>query len=230
MIKEKSIDEFHLGHRKRLKERLLKSPIRTLPDYEILEMILFSVFPRKDTKSLAKKLLSKFGSLAEIVNADSTDLKSIEGVGDALIIQMKLLSDIFSRLHLPIDKPLQVLNNWMSVINYCNLTMGYKKVELFRVLYLNKNNCLIADQLCEHGTVDRIQIYPREIAKKALECNASAIILVHNHPSGAIEPSKEDIEMTKQIAKALSAISINLHDHLIISKNSHYSFRAKGLI
>jgi DNA repair protein RadC len=230
MIKEKSSEEFHLGHRKRLKDRFLKSPIRSLPDYEILEMILFSVFPRKDTKSLAKKLLSKFGSLADIVNADSTDLKSIEGVGDALIIQMKLLSDIFSRLHLPIDKPITVLNNWMSVIHYCNLTMGYKKIELFRVLYLNKNNCLIADQLCEHGTVDRVQIYPREIAKKALECNASAIILVHNHPSGFTEPSKEDIEMTKQIAKALSAISVNLHDHLIISKNSHYSFRAKGLI
>lgn len=230
---EKKIQEpetLHEGHRKRLKERFIKSPPRTLPDYEILEMVLFSVYPRKDTKALAKKLLSKFKTIPDLLNAEASELKQIEGAGDALIFQLRLLHDFFTRLHIPTNSSVNVLNSWMSVVHYCNLSMGYKKVEQFRVLYLNKNNALIEDQLCDYGTIDRIQIYPREIAKKALECSASAIILVHNHPSGNIQPSKEDIDMTKQITKALETISVNLYDHLIISKSQHFSFKASGLI
>lgn len=230
MNKKQKEENINSGHRKRLKERFVKSSLRTLPDYEILEMLLFSVYQRKDTKTLAKKLLSKFGSLADVINAENSELKSIAGAGEGLIIHMRLLADLFSRLHIPIDKPVSILNNWMSVIHYCNLSMGFKKIEQFRVLYLNKNNCLIADQLCDHGTVDKVQIYPREIAKKALEYSATAIILVHNHPSGNVQPSAEDIAMTKQIINALDSISVTVHDHIIISKTTHFSFKASGLL
>lgn len=218
------------GHRARLKERFLNSPLRTLPDYEILEMILFSIFPRKDTKSIAKTLLSEFGSLAGVINAEPTKLKAISGIGDSVGVQFKLLLDFFSRLHIPTQPGTEVLSNWHSVINYCQLTMGHTANENFRVIYLNKKNALVGDEISESGTIDKIHIYPREIAKRALHYNASSVILVHNHPSGDISPSEEDIRITQQVIKALSPLEITIHDHLIIGRSSHYSFRMSGLI
>ncbi len=219
-----------LGHRKRLKEKFLKVPIRSLADYEILELVLFDVFARCDTREMAKLLINKFGSVAGVLNAEPIELKQIEGIGDNAVFHLKLLLDLFSRLYMPVSEDKPVLSNWHSVINYCNLTMGFRKTECFRVLYLNKKNMLISDELSEGGTVDKVQIYPREIAKRAIEHSASAIILVHNHPSSEAKPSAEDIEMTKSIANALSPLSIKVHDHLIVANNNHYSFRASGLL
>ncbi len=218
------------GHRKRLKDKFLKVPIRSLEDYEILEMLLFDVFTRRDTRDMAKLLIAKFGSIAGVLNAEPIELKKIEGIGDSATLHFKLLLDLYSRILLPIKTGQQVLSNWHSVINYCNLTMGFKKSECFRVLYLNKKNALIADELSEAGTIDKVQIYPREIAKKAIENSAAAVVLVHNHPSGEAKPSSEDIEMTKAINNALSALSIKIHDHLIVANDSHFSFRANGLL
>ena len=218
------------GHRKRLKEKFLKVPIRSLADYEILEMVLFDVFARRDTRDMARLLINKFGSVAGVLNAEPIELKQIDGIGDNAVFHLKLLLDLFSRLHISTKADQPILSNWHSVINYCNLTMGFRKTECFRILYLSKKNALIADELSEGGTIDKVQIYPREIAKKAIEHSAAAVILVHNHPSGEAKPSAEDIEMTKEINTALSSLSIRIHDHLIVANNNHFSFRASGLI
>lgn len=227
----KGKDRTTAGHRERLRERFAKSPLRTLPDYEILEMLLFSVFKQCDTKVLSKKLLEKFGSLKDVITADQSELRMIDGVGDAAINQFKLLQDAFSRLMLPSQSDkVHILNNWLSVLHYCQFNLGTKKSEQFHVLFLNKKNLLIADEILGSGTVDKVVVYPREIAKQALCHFASAVIIVHNHPSGDVNPSKEDIEITQKIQAALLAINVILHDHLIISTNEHYSFRAKNLL
>jgi len=232
MNKNDNLDSSTLsGHRSRLKERFLKSPNRTLPDYEILEMILFNAIPRRDTKMLAKYLLDKFGSLIAVLSADQIDLKNIPGIGRSVLLQFKLFLDTFTRLHVAIDlKDVNIINSWTAVLNYCHLTMGFKSIEHFRILFLNKKNVLIADELFETGTVDRVNIYPREIVKKALHYNSSAIILIHNHPSGDAKPSKDDIEITNSISAALSHCRISVHDHVIIAQHSHFSFRNSGLL
>ena len=195
-------------------------------------MLLFYVIPIKDTKSIAKLLLKKFGGLIEILNADQAQLIEIKGIGQSFIIYLKLLKDLFSRLHIPsdLDKKIHVLNNWSSVINYCNLTMGFQKTESFKILYLNTKNLLIHEEVIDYGTVDRIAIHPREIVKSALTVGASAVILVHNHPSGEVLPSKQDIELTNIIALALKSVNITIHDHIIVSHNDFYSFKTHNLI
>lgn len=219
------------GHRKRLRDKFLKIPLRSLPDYEILEMLLFNASPRKDTKQLAKELLNRFGSLARILNAEPHELKEIDNVGDAIVFQFKLALDLLSRVLLPSDnKDTHIFNNWHTVINYCQLTSGFKNTENYRVLYLNKKNILIAEEVSEAGTVDKIQIYPREIAKKALFHNASSIILVHNHPSGDPQPSNEDIKLTELIVKALEPLNIQMHDHIIVANHNSFSFKGNQLI
>ncbi|MSO14177.1 RadC family protein [Rickettsiales endosymbiont of Trichoplax sp. H2] len=225
------IDSKH-GHRQRLKSRFYKLPIRSLPDYEILEMVLFYVIPIKDTKKVAKQLLNTFGSLIGVLNADYTQLSQIKGLGNSVYLFFKLLKDLFSRLHLPneCDKKFHVLNNWTSVVNYCNLTMGFQKVEYFKILYLNAKNILIDEEIIESGTVDRIAVHPREIVKSAINHFASAVILVHNHPSGDVSPSKQDIEITNTIATALKAVNIVIHDHIIVSHNDYFSFKTNNLI
>ena len=220
------------GHRKRLKERFFKSPIRTVPDYEILEMLLFYVIPVRDTKSIAKLLLKKFGSLAGVINAEEIQLDEIKGIGQSVAIYFKLLKDFFSRLHISNDfeKKVHILNNWNAVINYCNLTMGFQKTECFKILYLNVKNALIYEEVIDYGTVDRIAIHPREIVKNALIHSASAVILVHNHPSGEITPSKQDMELTDMIVSGLKSVNITVHDHIIVSHNDYYSFKSNDLI
>jgi DNA repair protein RadC len=228
---DNSTNDLNTGHRSRLKTRFLNSPRRALPDYEILEMILFYTIVRKDTKPIAKILLKKFGSLAGIVFADDASLKTIAGVGEGVIFFIKLLADFFSRLCVPQQKgEVHVLSSWLAVLNYCQLTMGFKKSESFRVLMLNKKNVLIADEFIDAGTVDKIAIYPREISKMTLLHGAAAIILVHNHPSGDPNPSREDIEITNKIIEALLPISVAMHDHVIVAEHNHFSFRAAGLI
>ena len=220
------------GHRKRLKARFFKSPIRTIPDYEILEMLLFHIIPFRDTKSIAKLLLKKFGSLAGVINAENIQLNEIKGVGQSAIVYFKLLKDFFSRLHISndLEKKVPILNNWSAVINYCNLTMGFQKTENFKILYLNAKNALIHEEVIDYGTVDRIAVHPREIVKNALVHSASAVILVHNHPSGEVAPSKQDIELTDMIVSGLKAVNITVHDHIIVSYNDYYSFKSNDLI
>lgn len=219
------------GHRQRLRQRFAKCDIRTLPDYEILEILLYYAIPRKNTKTIAKALLERFGTLSAVISADPMDIITIPEIGHSTIIYIKLLYDLFSRLHLD-TKPMSVniLNSWHAVINYCSLTMGFKQTENFRVLFLNKKNLLLADELFDHGTIDKIAIYPREIVKKSVFYNAAAVILVHNHPSGDPSPSEEDIAITKTIMSALMHVNVLLHDHLIIAKNKHFSFRASELL
>ncbi|MFQ3307715.1 MAG: DNA repair protein RadC [Candidatus Midichloriaceae bacterium] len=229
---EEEFDSRH-GHRQRLKERFLKSTIRSLPDYEILEMLLFYVIPIKDTKEISKMLLKKHGSLMGVLNADKSQLLQIKGVGSSVYLHFRLLKDLFSRLHVPQDlskEKTHVLNNWNSVVNYCNLTMGFQKTESFRILYLNSKNNLIEEDVIDYGTVDRIAIHPREIVKNALTHSASAVILVHNHPSGDVNPSKQDIELTNKIVDGLRSVCITVHDHIIVSQNNYYSFRTNNLI
>ena len=218
------------GHRARLRERFIKSKIRTFPDYEILEMLLFQVTPRRDTKELAKTLLKKFGSLASVISAEPTELKTINNVGDTVISYFRLLQDTFSRLMVPVMGKVQIFNNWLSVLHYCQFSMGSKKKECLKLLFLNRKNILIAEELHDAGTIDKVAIYPREVAKQALFYGASALILIHNHPSGDVDPSEEDIDMTKKVFHALEAVNITLHDHLIVTKNEHFSFRASDLI
>ena len=229
MLKETNIKH---GHRKRLKERFFKSPIRIAPDYEILEMLLFYVIPVRDTKLIAKLLLKKFGSLVGVINAEQVQLAEIRGIGQSVAIYFKLLKDFFSRLHIPsnLEKKVHILNNWNSVINYCNLTMGFQKTESFKILYLNAKNVLINEEVIDYGTVDRIAIHPREIVKNALTNCASAVILVHNHPSGEVTPSKQDIELTNMIVSGLKSVNITVHDHIIVSHNDYYSFKTNDLI
>lgn len=229
--KIKMIKRCNVGHRGRLRQRFMNSPIRTLPDYEMMEMLLFNAFNRKDTKQLAKTLISTFGSIPKILNAEPLVLKEIEGIGDGVVFQFKLLLDLFSRLYIDSkDSNFHVLNNWNAVTNYCMLTMGFNKNESFRALFLNRQNILIKDTLISEGTVDTIAIYPREIVKQGVSCSASAIIIIHNHPSGDYRPSEEDIKITKKIIEALTTVSIKLHDHLIVSENGYFSFRNEGLI
>lgn len=223
----------NLGHRKRVKERFLKTDLRSLEDYEILEMMLFHALPRADTKTIAKDLLRKFGSLQSILGAEKEDLVSVQGVGESVVLFLRLMLDFNTRLCVPADnsKNFNVLSNWHAVLNYCRITMGYKKKsEFFRVLYLNRKNCLLGDELHNEGTIDKIQIYPREIARKVLEYGASAVILVHNHPSGDTSPSKEDVEITKSIAKAIEPFGAVVHDHLIISEFDYFSFKGNKLL
>ena len=219
------------GHRERLRNRFMKASIRTLPDYEILEMLLFSLFKRKDTKKLAKLLLDKFGSLIAVISADSARLKKIKGVGDSTVFYFRLLQDLFSRLHLPLEKEkVHIFNNWLSVVNYCTLVLGFKNKENFCILFLNRKNLLIEEEFIEYGTVDKVAVYPREIVKMAINYGASAVILVHNHPSGDLKPSEDDIEMTEKISEALKSVNIALHDHLIISKVDYFSFKNNNLL
>lgn len=219
------------GHRTRLKKRFANSQLRSYDEYEILEMLLFYSLPRVDTKPIAKELLRKFKSLAGVINASEKELLEIDGIGSSTVLLFKLLLDFYSRLFIRVgDKQFDVINNWVAVINYCKLTMGFNPRESFRVLYLNKKNQLIKDEIAAEGTIDKIHIYPREIARKALECSACGVILVHNHPTGDTQPSHEDILVTKAIVRSLETIGVKLLDHLIIGSEDHYSFKTNKLI
>jgi DNA repair protein RadC len=219
----------HAGHRDRLKQRFIATP-DAIPDYELLELVLFSAIPRRDTKPTAKLLLARFGSFAEVVNAPPERLKEVKGVGDAAVMQLKLVRAGALRLMQRSIMQQPVLSTWNAVIDYCRAAMGFEAREQFRILFLDKKNRLVADEVQQTGTVDHTPVYVREVVKRALELSASAIILVHNHPSGDPAPSRADIDMTSQIVAAARPLGIAVHDHLIVGRQGHASFRALKLI
>ena len=220
---------FH-GHRERLRRRFRERGADSLEDYELLELVLFRALPRRDTKPIAKHLLDKFGSFAEVMSAPPRRLKEVSGIGDNVITELKLVHASALRLSQGAVLNKKVLASWSSVIDYCRVSMAFNEKEQFRVLFLDRKSMLIANEVQQEGTVDHTPVYPREVVKRALELAASGIILVHNHPSGDPTPSNADIEMTKRIAEAAEKLSITVHDHIIVGRNGHASFRGLGLI
>jgi len=218
------------GHRDRLRERFLLGGPDALPDYELLELVLFMAIPRRDVKPLAKELVAKFGNLAGVLNASVAELEKIDGLSDNTITALKTIqASAFRMLKQDVMKK-PILNSWARLMDYCAATMAHEKKEHFRILFLNKKNELIADEIQQTGTVDHTPVYPREIMKRALELSATAIILCHNHPSGDPRPSQMDIDMTQQIIAAGQPFNILIHDHIIVSKNGTASFRNLGLL
>jgi len=201
-----------------------------LPDYELLELLLFQAQPRRDTKPLAKELLKRFGSFADVISASPTELSEIPSVGDAVVTALKTVQAAALRMARDeiMNKP--VISNWQRLMDYCRMSMGRNKVESFRILFLNHRNELIADEQQQHGTVDHTPVYPREVVKRALELHATAMIMVHNHPSGDPAPSKADIAMTKEVRDAAEKLGIELHDHVIVSKSGSTSFKDLGVL
>ena len=201
-----------------------------LPDYELLELILFRSIPRKDVKPLARTLLDTFGDFNRVLTAPENRLQTIKGVGPAVITDLKIIEASAHRMARSKVLKQHVISGWEAVLTYCHTTMAHRETEQFRVLFLDRKNILIADEEQGKGTVDHVPVYPREVAKRALELNASALILVHNHPSGDPSPSDADIAMTNQIQLACDALGLTLHDHLIVGKSRELSFRSQGLI
>ena len=218
------------GHRARLRERLLTGGAEALADYEVLEYLLFGALARGDTKPMAKALLARFGTLAGVLNADPGALKQVKGVSDASIGQIKIAALVARRMARSEVAAKPVLGSWQALLDYLAIDMAHLTVERVRVLYLNAKNRLLLDHHVGDGTVDEAAIHPREVIKRGLDCGASALILVHNHPSGNPEPSRADIHITKAIAEAGRHVGITVHDHVIIGREGHVSLRAKGVI
>ena len=218
------------GHRERLRERFFAAGADALTDYELLEMALFAAIPRRDTKPLAKELLKKFGSFTEVIHAPVARLREVKGIKDASINQLKLLAAASGRAaRREVERKL-ALSSWNDVIDYCRSGMAFSDKEQFRLLFLDKKNQLISDEIQQTGTVDHTPVYPREVIKRALELSATALILVHNHPSGDPTPSQADIQMTKTIMDIASPLGISVHDHIIVGKNGHASLKGMRLI
>ena len=218
------------GHRERLREKFSRNGASPLEDYELLELLLFRFIPRVDTKPVAKALLHQFGSIAGVLGADERELTQIAKVGTRAARDIKVVAAIASRSLRSEIQERTVLSSWSAVINYCTATMAHEKVEHFRILFLDKKNALIADEVQQSGTIDHSPVYPREVIKRALEVSASALILVHNHPSGDPTPSKADIEMTRTIIESAAPMGIVVHDHIIVGKMGHTSLKGLQLI
>jgi DNA repair protein RadC len=230
----KGLDEglppLYLGHRERLRDRFLAGGADAMPDYELLEMVLFRAIKRGDTKPIAKALIARFGTFAEVISAPANLLMEVKGVGPAIVTELKLIRAAALRLTKGevINRP--ALGTWNAIIEYCRAAMAFEDIECFRLLFLDKKNQLIADEKQQTGTVDHTPVYVREVIKRALELSATAIILVHNHPSGDPTPSLADIDMTKKIIQAAEKLNILIHDHIIIGRKGHVSFRNLQLI
>jgi DNA repair protein RadC len=218
------------GHRMRLRERFRSAGADALSDYELLEMVLFRALPRGDVKPLAKMLIRKFGSFAEAIHAPEALLRQVDGLGETTITEIKLIAASASRIAKGQLKQRTLLSSWNDVIDYCRTTMAFADKEQFRILFLDKRNQLISDEVQQTGTVDHTPVYPREVIKRALELSATAILLVHNHPSGDPTPSQADIQMTKAITEIAKPLGISVHDHLIVGKNGHASLKGMKLI
>jgi DNA repair protein RadC len=218
------------NHRQRLRARFMQGGADPLPDYELLELVLFRAIPRRDVKPLANALMERFGDFNRVVTAPEARLRDIAGVGDAVIIELKIIEAAAHRMARSKIMQQHVVSSWDALLDYCHTVMAHRETEQFRVLYLDRKNVIIADEEQAKGTVDHVPVYPREVAKRALELNASALILVHNHPSGDPTPSQADIDMTGQVLAACSALGMTLHDHLIIGKSTELSFRSEGYL
>jgi len=220
----------HGGHRQRLRRRFLAAGAEALADYELIEMLLFLAKPRGDVKPLAKRLIARFGSFAATVSADPAELAKVDGMGEASVAALKSAKAAADRL---LGQPLinrPVLSSWQQLLDYCRVAMAHVPVEVVRVLYLDRRNRLIRDEQQGRGTVDHTPLYPREVVKRALDLGASALIVVHNHPSGDPAPSRADIQVTRQLKDAAAALGLVLHDHLIVARQGYTSFRAEGLL
>ena len=220
----------YLGHRERLRKRFREAGADALPDYELLELVLFRAMPRRDTKPLAKAILARFGTFTEAMNAPDDLLLEVPGLGEAAVTEIKLVRAAALRLMRGevLERP--VLASWKQVLDYCRAAMGFEAKEQFRILFLDKRNQVIADEVQQEGTVDHTPVYVREVVKRALELSATAIVLVHNHPSGDPTPSRADVEMTKQIVAAAKPLGVVVDDHIIVGRQGHASFRGLGLI
>ena len=220
---------FH-NHRFRLRQRFLEAGAASLADYEMLELVLFRAIPRRDVKPLAKQLLARFNDFNGVISAPPARLRDVAGIGEAVVCELKVVEAAAHRLARArvINRP--AISSWAALMDYCKATMAHRETEQFRILFLDRKNVLIADEAQGKGTVDHVPVYPREVVKRALELNASALILVHNHPSGDPSPSQADITMTRQIEAAAKAVGLVIHDHVVIGRARDASFRALGLI
>jgi len=218
------------GHRERLRARFRKAGIDGVQDYELLELVLFRAIPRRDVKPLAKDLIAKFGGFAEVLAAPIERLVEVKGVSESVAQELKIVQAAAIKLTQERILKRPVISSWNDLLSYCRASMADEKIELFRIMFLDKKNILIADEVQQRGTIDHTPVYPREVVKRALELGASAIILVHNHPSGDPTPSTADVEMTKQIINAAKVLNIRVHDHLVIGHKHHASFKSLGLL
>jgi len=220
----------HAGHRQRLRARFLAGGRGAVADYELLELVLFNAIPQRDTKALAKQLIRRFGSFAGVINAPEAQLREFKAVKDAVVTQFRLIQAATLEITRARIGERPVLSSWIEVIEHCKAAMAYEPREQFRILFLDKKNCLIADEVQQEGTVDHTPVYVREVVKRALELSATAIVLVHNHPSGDPTPSRADIDMTRQIVEAAKPLGIVVHDHVIIGRHGHASLKGLRVI
>jgi DNA repair protein RadC len=218
------------GHRERLRARFRDAGSEAVSDYELLELVLFRTIPQRDLKPLCKELIAKFGSFAEVLAAPQQRLEEVKGIKEATATDLKIIHAAASRLARGQVQKRPVLSSWSNVLDYCRTAMAFADKEQFRVLFLDKRNQLIADELQQTGTVDHTPVYPREVVKRALELSATALILVHNHPSGDPTPSRADIQMTQAIVDISKPLGIAVHDHIIVGKEGHASFKGLRLI
>jgi DNA repair protein RadC len=228
-MNEDGTPHYH-GHRDRLRARFLQVGGDALPDYELLELVLFRLIPRRDVKPIAKELLKRFGTFAEVLAAPPARLMEVDGIGENVVTDLKVVEAAARRLVKGDVAKRQVLSSWASVIDYCRAAMAFMDKEQFRLLFLDKRNGLIADEVQQSGTVDHTPVYPREVVKRALELSASALILVHNHPSGDPTPSPADIKMTREIMDIAKPLGITVHDHIIVGREGHASLKGLKLI
>ncbi len=218
------------GHRDRLRARFQEAGADALPDYELLELLLFRAIPRRDVKPLAKALIQRFGSFAEVLAAPVSRLSEVKGVSDAVALDLKIVEAALTRMARGALSKRPVLSSWSSVLDYCRMAMAFAEREQFRILFLDRKNALIADEVQQTGTVDHTPVYPREVMRRALELSASAIILVHNHPSGDPTPSGADMRMTRELVDIAKPLGIAIHDHIVVGRDGHASFRSLGLL
>ncbi len=228
-LPESDAAHYH-GHRERLRAKYRDNGDSALADYELLELFLFRLIPRRDTKPIAKALIARFGTLAGVLGAPPSLLQEVKGVGETVALDLKLIASVSQRMLKSEIRNKQVLGSWSAVIDYCHAVMAHESREQFRILFLDKRNVLIADEVQGQGTVDHTPVYPREVVRRALELSSTAIILVHNHPSGDPTPSRADIDMTKTIIDTAKPLGIAVHDHIIIGKDGHVSFKGLRLI
>ena len=218
----------YAGHRERLRERAAAGGHGALPDYEVLELLLFRSVPRGDVKPLAKQLLARFGSLSGVLGATPQELATVKGVGEAIALDLKLVAEAALRMGREQVARRPVISSWSALLAYVKTALAHEAREQFRVLFLDKKNQLIADEVMNRGTVDHAPVYPREVVRRALELSASALILVHNHPSGDPTPSSADVDMTRQVVEAARPLRIAIHDHLIAARDGVASLKALG--
>lgn len=218
------------GHRKRLRNRFLMGGADPLPDYELLELLLFRCLKNGDVKPLAHRLIDRFGDFNRVLSAPFERLTEVEGIGPEIALDLKLIEAATHRMSQGKVLKRPVISSWAALLDHCRVTMSHRETEQFRILFLDRKNVLIADEVQAKGTVDHVPVYPREVIKRALDLNATALILVHNHPSGDPTPSNADIAMTEDIVRACEAVGVQVHDHLIIGKSKEVSFKSEGYL